>query len=572
MPFAIIRTAKLSSFGNIGSSASHNFRTRFTANADPTRRDLNRTWGAQSPNDVQIGIKQRLSTVPTVRKNAVLTIEYMISASPEWFLSNSPELAERYLDSVEKWLKQRHGIENVISVTRHRDEKTPHICAYVVPIDPRGRLNCSFFLDGRLKLSQLQTDFAEQVGADYGLQRGLEGSTAKHTTLKEYYAKIQLPAPATEAKAYQPSGSVSRQLVEKERLDKINAQQEVQRSKAIQFDIDLENKVAFADSLAKLRATSTTAVDLPLPAVLQKLGCYCDANEVSTWRTPIGPVIVDGIKFRIPDLAKEGRGAIQLVEMVADEKYKDAYQWLGGTFGFGSALSQALADLKRHSDLAAKDARKAFNLPRPSPENWAKAREYLVKVRNLGNQEVDELHQKKKLYADKNRNCIFVLDSGLGVEIHGTGAEPYFGIRGSESTFSLSAIPGEKTKIVAFVGSAIDVLSLRCLGFRQPIVSVACHSTNRIQSLANQVTAKGYRVIAYCNKDKEGKLIAESLNQYSVCRSKGKSWTDDLVSKRKSRSNETPFHAEGALVDSDDHGEHKSVIAATAHSTPFKRE
>ena len=34
MSFAILRTAKLKSFGEIGGSLSHNYRTRFTPNAN----------------------------------------------------------------------------------------------------------------------------------------------------------------------------------------------------------------------------------------------------------------------------------------------------------------------------------------------------------------------------------------------------------------------------------------------------------------------------------------------------------------------------------------------------------
>jgi hypothetical protein len=52
MPFAILRTAKLSSLGNVGGSASHNFRERNTPNADPERTSSNVTSGAQSAKEV----------------------------------------------------------------------------------------------------------------------------------------------------------------------------------------------------------------------------------------------------------------------------------------------------------------------------------------------------------------------------------------------------------------------------------------------------------------------------------------------------------------------------------------
>jgi Plasmid recombination enzyme. len=48
------------------------------------------------------------------------------------------------------------------------------------------------FLGGRKLLSDMQTDFANRV-SHIGLERGIEGSRAKHTKIKEHYAEIQKP-------------------------------------------------------------------------------------------------------------------------------------------------------------------------------------------------------------------------------------------------------------------------------------------------------------------------------------------------------------------------------------------
>ena len=43
---------------------------------------------------------------------------------------------------IEKWLEEKYGKNNVVSTTIHRDETTPHLVAYVVPLDEEsGRLN-----------------------------------------------------------------------------------------------------------------------------------------------------------------------------------------------------------------------------------------------------------------------------------------------------------------------------------------------------------------------------------------------------------------------------------------------
>lgn len=191
MSYAIVRTAKLSTMGGISGSASHNFRERETENADPEKTPENETEGAQNSKEVLEKVKERLDTVPTVRKNAVLAIEYFMGASPEFFKTQDTKQQEAYFDRCEAWLKEKHGEANVVAITRQYDETSPHICAYVVPIDPSGKLNARHFLGGREKMTDLQTDFAEKCGKAVGLERGIQGSKAKHTSIKQFYGDLK---------------------------------------------------------------------------------------------------------------------------------------------------------------------------------------------------------------------------------------------------------------------------------------------------------------------------------------------------------------------------------------------
>jgi hypothetical protein len=126
-----------------------------------------------------------------VRKNAVLCVEYLMTASPEDMHSKTPEQQDAYFADSLDWLRKRHGAENVIYAGVHRDEQTPHMYAYVVPKDPdTGRLNCRRFLGGSAALREMQTDFAEQVGKQHQLERGIEGSKARHTAIRTYYAGV----------------------------------------------------------------------------------------------------------------------------------------------------------------------------------------------------------------------------------------------------------------------------------------------------------------------------------------------------------------------------------------------
>ncbi|WP_068330444.1 MobV family relaxase [Psychrobacter sp. P2G3] len=185
MNYAILRTAKLKTMGNIGGSLAHNYRTIETPNADPNRTPKNDHTVA-TPEAVKQAIKDRLPDKR--RSDAVLCIEYLITASPEWDGWGKSQEAE-FFKRASLWLSDKHGEENIAGMSIHRDVTTPHLVAYVVPIDQKGKLNCKDFLGGRVKLNKMQTDFANTV-ADLGLTRGKEGSKAKHTSIKEYYHDI----------------------------------------------------------------------------------------------------------------------------------------------------------------------------------------------------------------------------------------------------------------------------------------------------------------------------------------------------------------------------------------------
>ena len=171
--------------GEIGGSLSHNYRDRPTLNANP-QQTPNNEHSLPNAELVMTAIKDKIPEKR--RKDAVLCVEYLITASPDWIGWNQSD-EQKYFDDAKKWLEDRHGKDNVIATTIHRDESTPHMIAYVVPLVDR-KLNAKKFLGGREKLSKMQTDFADNVGKSVGLVRGLEGSKAEHQTIKQYYTNV----------------------------------------------------------------------------------------------------------------------------------------------------------------------------------------------------------------------------------------------------------------------------------------------------------------------------------------------------------------------------------------------
>jgi len=186
--YAILRCAKLKSGGEVKGSLSHAFRERETANADSALFSENTHFGAETAEAAFEAYKALLPD--KVRKNGVHVIEYLVTGSPEAVNGMNRSEQDTYFEDALEWIRERHGADQVVYAGIHRDETTPHLYAYAVPIDEKGKLNCSAFLDGRQMLSEMQTDFADRVGEKHGLERGIEGSKATHQRVKRHYGAI----------------------------------------------------------------------------------------------------------------------------------------------------------------------------------------------------------------------------------------------------------------------------------------------------------------------------------------------------------------------------------------------
>ena len=238
MGYAILRTQKLKHAVAVRRSMTHALREQDTPNADPSRTPDN-SASVGSVDEALDRFNERLATQAKVRSNAVLAVEYLITASPEDMQGKSHREQDDYFRDALKWLQAKHGKENVVYAGIHRDEQTPHMYAYVVPIDERGKLNCRAFLGGAKALIQMQTDFASAVGRKHGLARGLEGSRARHTSIRQYYARVRAATPSTpvidvpRSKPLEPSDDYGRRVA-RSVLDQLAPELQALRAKAQQ--------------------------------------------------------------------------------------------------------------------------------------------------------------------------------------------------------------------------------------------------------------------------------------------------------------------------------------------------
>lgn len=197
--YAIIRKRKHKSISSIKTREKHTYRLEETPNADPAKLNKNKLlYGVEGyGTEIENQLKNYEQAGKNIRTNAVLAIEYLLTASPEFFDEGSKnerdERLKKWCDAQIEFVKKEHGAKNIACMYLHLDEKTPHIEVFVVPIDPKGKLNCKHFLGARNALSVLQTRYATH-NKGFGLQRGAKGSRATHQQVQKFYEQIKQPA------------------------------------------------------------------------------------------------------------------------------------------------------------------------------------------------------------------------------------------------------------------------------------------------------------------------------------------------------------------------------------------
>ena len=190
MAYAIMRTAKLKTAGNVGASLSHTYRERETLNANPEQTAKNEILVEGNMEKME----QMLDGVK-MRSDAVQGIELFMGTSPDFFEGKTKAQINEWRDKSMNWAKETFGEQNILSAVMHKDEQTPHLAVHIVPVKD-GKLNAKSWLGGREKLSDLQDSYHKSVEG-LGLDRGEHGSKARHEEVKKYYDRVQEPIDLT---------------------------------------------------------------------------------------------------------------------------------------------------------------------------------------------------------------------------------------------------------------------------------------------------------------------------------------------------------------------------------------
>ncbi len=270
MGYISIQINKAKGSADTGAS-DHIERKTIPKNADPTRTHLNREL-VEFPDGVSDrteAISHRIRTAGIKRKitpDQVRAIRIVLSGTHEDMMKIQDEgRLDEWCDDNLQWLHYTFGKENTVSAVLHMDEHTPHIHATVVPIvtGERRKANkkqadgkrsyrkkantvrlCADDVLTREKLVAYHDSYA-RVMEKYGLQRGVYGSEARHTTTAQYYRDLKRQTGELEANMRQLQ--IKQQQAEQQ-LDEVRQEVKSEKLEAAKT----EAKAAFVAKVGSL--------------------------------------------------------------------------------------------------------------------------------------------------------------------------------------------------------------------------------------------------------------------------------------------------------------------------------
>lgn len=356
MPFSIIGVQKLKNMSSVGKSARHTYRTIYTKNANLDKLKNNRLL-VGTRGDVVGDVQRRISEVTDkVRKNGIPCVEFMMTTSPEhWQGKNTNDLKDWVNESM-AWLKEKYGDANVVHAMLHMDETSPHIVAYVVP-EVGGRLSAKDMVGNKATMKDMHTSYATAMGR-FGLTRGIEGSGAEHTTVKEFYAKANQVlhqsesevkrlgelAPPPESSIFQSRTSHS-QAVEEWKGREVGKRQKL---------VKTATSALLAVSTAREQVNQLKEANGDLTAELERTKAQLNRayESLSLTKEEIASLRKSDVSLVAQKLGHMGEirpkeNAIDLVKRVGGFTYEESIAWLHNEVGSvltGALVGKAVAE------------------------------------------------------------------------------------------------------------------------------------------------------------------------------------------------------------------------------------
>lgn len=226
MAYGICRVMKVKSAA-VAAMQYHNDRLpgeHSNPNIDPRRRGENVEFVRHGNYRSEIAdrIERFRKSDRKVRKDAVVLVEGIMTASPEFFEGKTrDEVLAYFMDGFE-FVKAEVGEDNMVHFTVHFDESTPHAHFGFVPIKD-GTLAWKKFFDGKAALKGWQDRFFENVSGPWGLERGEQDTGRAHKDAAQMRRDAEREVKAMEEKADELAREVDGSV---ERLERLRREEE----------------------------------------------------------------------------------------------------------------------------------------------------------------------------------------------------------------------------------------------------------------------------------------------------------------------------------------------------------
>ena len=165
------------------------------------------------------------------RSNSVVALDTLYTASPSFFEGKTREQTEDFFRDCLQFHQRQFG--HIISAVIHYDETTPHLHIVSVPLTADGRLSAREIVGNRQNMSRMQDDFFEQVGRNYGLERGTRSDgqeKRKHISAQEHRLRqVTEQAQEQEQRLHEVKVNKNKEL---EELDAIKSSKSHARARA----------------------------------------------------------------------------------------------------------------------------------------------------------------------------------------------------------------------------------------------------------------------------------------------------------------------------------------------------
>ncbi|MBG1269059.1 DUF3991 domain-containing protein, partial [Nostoc sp. WHI] len=413
-----------------------------------------------------------------------------------------------------------------------------------------------------IKLSKLQDSYAAAL-APLGIERGVKGSKATHTKVKEYYQAVNsepltavitnnqlAPTPFESARNYvariqsdEHFQAINHQLADRsfmaERLFRAE-----QRARASE-----KERQRLEEIVRELELKTQQLRDLALEDVAWELGLNYDYER---WRGHGHIINIDGPKFYdfAPDQQKGSGGAIDLVMHVNNCNFRQAVVWLHERFGEASVERAAIAHVKnRAADIIQTEPRPQFTPPVEDKANWSAIERYLNQFRGIPSDCVQMLHNQGLVYADDQQNAVFVMRNldgqRNGAFLRGTkgennsfkGYEKGTKRRDSWFYFHLGGKANDKTSTAILCKSPIDAISRAMLEYLirgdVPPERTVYMAIDDIKSLPLERLRNIPHVLVAFGNDKSADAAAqgvlELMPQSQIKKSQAHDWNQQLL-------------------------------------------